>query len=76
MNLSKAAISSSAPLLISTLVEELALESVLKLLELLDFRELAVDWLPCDESVLLEPKERELACFGRVLYAGCVWPGA
>ena len=40
---------------------ELALESVLKLLELLDFRELAVDWLPCDESVLLEPRERELA---------------
>jgi len=67
MNLSKAAISSSAPRLISTLVEAVLLESVLKLLELLDFRELAVDWLPWDESVLLEPRERELACFGRVL---------
>ena len=61
MNLSKAAISSSAPRLISTLVETVLLESVLKLLELLDFRELAVDWLPWDESVLLEPRERELA---------------
>lgn len=75
MNRSKAAISSSAPRLISTLAEA-ELESVLRLLELLDFLELAVDWLPCDESVLLEPRERELACFGRVLYAGCVWPGA
>jgi len=74
MNRSKAAISSNAPLLISTLLVEA--ESVLKLLELLDFRELAVDWLPWEESVLLEPRERELACFGRVLYAGCVWPGA
>ena len=59
MNRSKAAISSNAPLLISTLLVEA--ESVLKLLELLDFRELAVDWLPWDESVLLEPRERELA---------------
>jgi len=75
MNRSKAAISSRAPRLISTLAEA-ALESVLRLLELLDLRELAVDWLPWDESVLLEPRERELACFGRVLYAGCVWPGA
>ena len=60
MNRSKAAISSRAPRLISTLVE-VALESELKLLELLDFLELAVDWLPCEESVLLEPSERELA---------------
>ena len=60
MNRSKAAISSRAPRLISTLVE-VALESELKLLELLDFLELAVDWLPCEESVLLEPRERELA---------------
>ena len=89
MNRSKAAISSRAPRLISTLVP---LESVLRLLELLDLRELAVDWLPWEESVLLEPRERELAwvkellgmrilrreviaCFGRVLYAGCVCPG-
>ena len=60
MNRSKAAISSRAPRLISTLVE-VALESELRLLELLDFLELAVDWLPCEESVLLEPSERELA---------------
>ena len=40
---------------------EVALESELRLLELLDFLELAVDWLPCEESVLLEPSERELA---------------
>ena len=58
MNRSKAAISSRAPRLISTLVP---LESVLRLLELLDLRELAVDWLPWEESVLLEPRERELA---------------
>ena len=39
----------------------------LRLLELLDFRLLAV--LPWLESVLLlEPRDRELACFGKVLY--------
>jgi hypothetical protein len=41
----------------------------LRLLESLDLRELAVDWLPWLESVLLlvEPRDRELACLGRVL---------
>ena len=71
MNRSKAAISSNAPLLISTLLVEAELESVLKLLELLDFRELAVDWLPWDESVLLEPRERELAWGVSYVDIGC-----
>ena len=69
MNRSKAAISSNAPLLISTLLVEA--ESVLKLLELLDFRELAVDWLPWEESVLLEPRERELAWGVSFIDKGC-----
>ena len=71
MNRSKAAISSNAPLLISTLLVEAELESVLKLLELLDFRELAVDWLPWEESVLLEPRERELAWGVSFIDKGC-----
>ena len=63
MNFSKAAISSSAVLLISVTAtpEELDMLTSEMLLELLDFLELAVDWLPCEESVLLEPSERELA---------------
>ena len=60
MNRSNEAISSSAFLLISGLATHP--ESVLRLLELLDLRELAVDWLPWLESVLLEPREREEAC--------------
>ena len=40
---------------------EVALESKLRLLKLLDFLEFAVDWLPCQEPLLLEPSERELA---------------
>ena len=44
---------------------------MLKLLELLDFRELAVDWLPWEESVLLEPRERELAWGVSFIDKGC-----
>ena len=57
MNRSKAAISSRAPWLTSAL----AAESELRLLELLDFLELAVDRLPWLESVEVEPSDRELA---------------
>ena len=64
MNLSKAAISSRAPRLISALAEA-ELESELRLLELEDFLEEAVDMLPWEESVELEPRDRELA-WGRV----------
>jgi hypothetical protein len=72
MNFSKAAISFIASGLISgggIAAAAVLLPLSLRLLESLDLRELAVDWLPWLESVLLlvEPRDRELACFGKVL---------
>ena len=64
INFSKAAISSRAVWLISVTGTEFMLQSLMLLL-LLDFLELAVDWLLWLESV--DPIDLELACLGSVL---------
>ena len=67
INFSNAAISSNADWLISDIAATEFMLQSLMLLELLDFLELAVDWLDWLESVLVDPMERELDCLGKVL---------